>query len=254
MATIKSKSTAAGQGSTATAAPADQAPPKEETKSKGLFDSATSIVLKAAGILEEEIAKGIIAAKELEGKLTDVPKLRNGQVLNNQQVDDLFVRFRKDAHDIIDLVVDLVSVTAQGAGKLSSGLMRITTAGSSAAGDKSNGNSQPSPTPQIPLIQVPQDLHAGEQATFPITLENDSNKDEKVIVFMNSPFTDTDGKQLSSSVLSFDPNPLRIPAASKATVEVTVAIPKNAKKGSYSCFVQGKDMDSLKASVMVKVV
>lgn len=243
----------AGQDKTSRSAAPDKVLSKIESKSKGLFDSATSIVLKAAVILEEEIAKGIVAAKELEGKLTDVPKLRSGKVLNNQQVDNLFVRFRKDAHDIIDLVVDLVSVTAQGAGKLSSGLMRITTAASS-GDDKSNNNNQPSPTPQIPLIQVPRDLHAGEKATFPITLENDNANEEKVIVFMNSPFTDTAGKQLPSSVLSFEPNPLKIQAASKADVEVTVTIPKTAKKGSYSCFVQGKDMDNLKASVMVKVI
>src|SRR5207342_2306816 len=127
MATIKSKTTSGGRANTTTADSAAQPAIKEETKRKGIIDSAAGIVLKAAGILEEEIARGIVAARELEGKLTDVPRLRNGQVLNRQPVDDLFVRFRKDAHDIIDLVVDLVSVTAQGAGKISSGLMRITT-------------------------------------------------------------------------------------------------------------------------------
>jgi hypothetical protein len=253
----KAKATATSTAGS-TAGSTTQQAPKEEVKSKGILESASNIVLKAAGILEEEIAKGILAARELEGKLTDVPRLRSGQSNPDQRVDDLFLRFRKDAHDIIDLVVDLASVAAQNAGKVSSGLMRITTCGStSTTGASSGSGAKPAPPaapPQIPLIQVPQDLHPGEEASFPVTLENDSTKEEKNIVFLSSPFTDAEGKQLSASALRFNPNPLLIPISSKATVEVTVSIPKNAKKGSYTSFVQGKDMESLKASVMVKVV
>src|SRR5215467_367479 len=70
---------------------------------KGLLSSASNVVFRAAEILEEEIARGIVAAKQIEEKLTDVPRLRSGQATKNPQMEDLFVRFRKDAHDIIDL-------------------------------------------------------------------------------------------------------------------------------------------------------
>ena len=228
--------------------PSDKSEGKEQTKEippKGLFSSATNIVIKAAGILEEEIARGIIAAKKIEGKFTDSSKVKNTQMPNNQQLDDLFVRFRKDAHDIIDLVVDITSLALQNAERIGSNLIKT---GSSKTSAEKNGQQQ------MPLIQVPKDLKPGEKTSFPVVLENDSVKEEKTIVFMFSPFADSKGNQLGASSLLFDPNPLQIPVSSRATVQVTIQIPKTAKKGAYSCFVQGKDTESLKASVMVKVI
>jgi hypothetical protein len=211
----------------------------------GLIGSASQIVLKAAGILEEEIARGIVAARQVEEKFTDVQKIRSGHITENKNLDDLFVRFRKDAHDIIDLVVDFASIAAQNAGKITSQFIKI---GSSTT-TSSNTSSQ-----QVPLIQVPGELKAGVQTEFPVTLENDNTKDEKNISFVSTPLTDSSGNQLPTSALSFNPDPLKIPPSSKGTVNVKINIPATAKPGSYTSFIQGRDMESLKATLLVKVI
>jgi hypothetical protein len=212
----------------------------------GLVGSASQIVLKAVGILEEEIARGIVTAKQVEEKLTDVPKIRSGKVTDNHQFNDLFVRFRKDAHEILDIIVDVVSVTVHGAGKISSQLIKI--------GTETKSDPAPVPTQQVPLIQVPGDMKAGEQKEFPVTLENDDATSEKIITFVNTPLTNAAGEQLSADALVFNPNPLTIPPASKATAMVKINVPATAKAGSYTCFIQAKDMESLKATLLLKVI
>jgi len=218
---------------------------KKTDANGGIIGSASRIVLKAARILEEEIARGIVAAKQTEEKFTDVTKLRGGQITNNRNLDDLFVRFRKDAHDIIDLVADLASLAAQNAGRISSQIINIS------SGKPTSSNTSPQ---QVALIQVPQELHVGVQTEFPVTVENDNEKEEKNISFINSPLIDSSGNQLPSDALTFNPNPLKIPASSKATVNVKISIPITAKPGNYTSFIQGRDMEGLKATLLVKVV
>lgn len=211
----------------------------------GIIGSASRMVLKAADILEEEIARGIVAARQVEDKFADVPKLRSGEITNNRNVDDLIVRFRKDAHDIIDLIVDFASIAAQSAGRITSQFIKVDSPGAQGTGSASQ---------QVPLIQVPHDLLAGTQTEFPVTLENDNANEPKNIYFVNSPLTDNTGNQLPAESLSFQPNPLTISPATRATVTVKINIPLDAKPGSYTSFIQGQNMESLKATLMLKVI
>ena len=73
-------------------------------KASGLIDDSTSIVKKAALILEDEVAKGIIAAKEIQKKFTGADGLKD------ENKNQLIERFRKDVHDIADSLVDILTV------------------------------------------------------------------------------------------------------------------------------------------------
>jgi len=64
--------------------------------------SANNIVVKAASILEEEIAKGVVAAKEVEKKVFSRKKQDRSQ-------DELMSKFRSHSHDVLDMVFDLLS-------------------------------------------------------------------------------------------------------------------------------------------------
>lgn len=70
----------------------------------GLIDDSTSIVKKAASVLEEEVAKGILAAKEVQKKFTGADGLRD------ENKNELIERFRKDVHDIADSLVDMMTM------------------------------------------------------------------------------------------------------------------------------------------------
>jgi uncharacterized membrane protein len=157
------------------------------------------------------------------------------------------VNAREIVHQLADILVDVVGITIQNVAKLSSNVIKISS-------DKSNGTTTSTQPQQVPLIQVPQELHPGEVAEFPVMLENDNSREEKNILFVSTLFADPAGNQLSSEALSFSPNPLVIPAASKGTVNVRIAIPATARPGSYTSFIQGQDTESLKATLLVKVI
>ncbi|MGN6510806.1 MAG: hypothetical protein ACTHLD_15180, partial [Chitinophaga sp.] len=150
-----------------------------------LVDGASKIVLKAANILEEEIARGIVAAKQIEGKLTDVQKLRGGNK------EELLTRFRQDAHDVIDLLIDFTTIAVKNAGSLASRIIHVRQGGTDDA-------PQAEEPVQIPLIHAPKDLKAGEAMEVPITLENDSKTDVKTIEFTNTALMDASSNQIDA--------------------------------------------------------
>lgn len=216
----------------------------------GILGSASRIVFKAAGILEEEIARGIIAARQIEEKYTDVPKLRAGEgALENRHLEDLLVRFRKDAHDVIDLVIDFAALAANNVGKLSDQLVNIRQDTGSKEGSKG-----PAPAPeQVPLIRVNKTLAPGEKNEMPLLLENDNPREQRTIEFTNTVFTDSAGNQLLASILSFHPQKLVIEPSSKASVNIRLAIPENAVAGTYTSFLQDKHSNRLNATIMITI-
>ena len=76
-------------------------------KDSGLVDQSKDIVKKAATILEEEVAKGIVAAKEMQKKISNSQQIRMGTK------NELVNRFRKDAHDLVDSFADLIAITSE---------------------------------------------------------------------------------------------------------------------------------------------
>lgn len=206
-----------------------------------LVDGASKIVLKAANILEEEIARGIVAAKQIEGKLTDVQKLRGGNK------EELLTRFRQDAHDVIDLLIDFTTIAVKNAGSLATRIINVRQGGTADA-------PQAEDPVQIPLIHAPKDLKAGEALEVPITLENDSKTDVKTIEFTNTALMDASSNQIDAAAITYNPNPLVLQPGSNGSVNISIKVPDGAKPGSYTCFIQGKNVTNLKATLLVKVV
>ncbi|HET9397601.1 MAG TPA: hypothetical protein VFO45_02165 [Sphingomicrobium sp.] len=74
-----------------------------------LANQATIFIRKAASVLEKEVAAGIVAAQSLEKRLVDVDGIRS------RSPDELMQRFRRDAHDLVDVVIDLVALGVRSA-------------------------------------------------------------------------------------------------------------------------------------------
>jgi uncharacterized iron-regulated protein len=67
------------------------------------FGASTSdMIQKAAVILEEEVAAGLQAAKEVE------QSMRQSGEVRSESFDDLVVRLRKDAHDVVNIIGEQV--------------------------------------------------------------------------------------------------------------------------------------------------
>jgi hypothetical protein len=207
-----------------------------------MIDNTSKIVIKAANILEEEIAKGIIAAKQMEEKLTDVTKLRS------DDKEALLMRFRKDAHDIIDLLLDFTSIAVKNVSNISSQWISVKT--------ESSGPevTRPQKNPNIPMIKVPKELKQGEYFEMPLKLENESTTETKSLHFENSAFSGNGDVHLPANTISFDPNPLMLQPGSSGTVILKITIPSIASEGSYSCLIQAKNLNDLSAMLILKIV
>ena len=84
-------------------------PPKSDTPDlrsekniDNLINGTSDVVMKAANILEEEIAAGIVMAKKVEEKF----RSKNRQNIADNE--ELISRFRRDAHQIVDLFADMI--------------------------------------------------------------------------------------------------------------------------------------------------
>ncbi len=220
----------------------------------GLLNSASKIVFKAAGILEEEIAKGIVAARQVEEKYSDVSKLRNGKgTLAHSELEQLIKRFRKDAHDIFDLVLDFATIAAANVEKVSSQIISIRRT-TDKNGEAENGVERAMQHSNLTLIQVQQSLSPGQQITVPLDLQNDNLHQQEQIEIVNSPFVSSEGKQLKSEILKFQPNPFALAPGQKVTIQCAISVPDKASPGTYTSFVEGKGMKSLKATLMITII
>lgn len=67
------------------------------------FGASTSdMIQKAAVILEEEVAVGLLAAREVERSMRETGELRA------ESFDDILVRLRRDAHDVVNIIGEQV--------------------------------------------------------------------------------------------------------------------------------------------------
>ena len=98
-----------------------------------LASQATEFIRKAASILEKEMAAGIVAAHSLEKRLVDVDGIRN------RSPDDLMQRFRRDAHEVVDLVIDVLAVGVRSAERIADQAIQTARADSQESGADTSG-------------------------------------------------------------------------------------------------------------------
>jgi hypothetical protein len=227
---------------------ADQKAPQAETKEQaaqldilaGIAGTTSRIVNRAASILEEELAIGIGATQNIEQKFVDVEKVRSA---NSQEV---IQRFRKDTHDVVDILIDLVNVATNALGNLSDRALSIGIKQPKKAGGKAA-------TGVIPSLAVPTVVKPGEAVEIPMTLENESDKPTEAFFFHCSDLMNTAGERIPAHQVTFSPERLMIEPQKATIVTVIVHVPENASPGVYSGLLQATRMDQLRAVLTIQI-
>ena len=201
-----------------------------------ILNDATSIVETAASILEEEIAAGIIAASNLEKKVIDPEKVRSSDP------DDLMRRFRGDAHEVVDMLMDLIVYSTESMKGLNQKI--ITSAGSGPG--VSNGG--------MTILRSEKPLKPGESTSIPLMLENDSDSEEMEVSFGYPDLVNADNETISRRNVKMKPDTLKIAPLSKGKMEIEIKAPKSAKPGTYNMMIRDKNLKELKAVIEVDVV
>lgn len=200
---------------------------------KGLARSASRIVSQAATILEEELSAGIGAAKQIESRLLNVAEMRS------TNPNEVMARFRKDAHEVVDIVLDLINVPTR---SLSGLAQRITVGGEPAAASASS-----------PTIAVEGEVSAGASATVPFSLENDGDTATAEFAFQATDLVNAEGETILARHVKFEPASLTIPPHGRESVLIRIAVPKTASPGTYSGLVLASKLDRLRAVLVVSV-
>jgi hypothetical protein len=207
---------------------------------KDLPETTSRVVLKAASILEEEIAMGITAAKEIERRYVNVNKARS------KDPEEVMPRFRRDAHEVVDIFIDLVSAASASAVRLAENTVRMDGSGRPSK-KESTGEGK------VPTLTIPQPINAGESSQVEMALENDSEKPTGEIGFYASALLNASGNRIPARQVTFTPSSLIVGPKKSGKVTVGVKVPRKASPGVYSGLIQATNLNHLKAVLVVPV-
>lgn len=242
--TEKQGAAAKPQADTAKKGKADKAKAAKEQVLRGLGTAgvegaaaATSrIVQKAASILEEEIAAGIVAAKQVEARYVNVSELRQGQP------EEVLLRFRRDAHEVLDMLMDMASLATRSVGNLAQRVVSVRP-----------GEQPTAATGHVPSFTLPGPLNPGETASVPMTLENQSDTVTDEFSFHCSDLVSPSGDRISAQNVLFAPPTVVIEPRKTEQVIVTVVAPDGLAPGLYAGLLQSSRPDQLRAVLVVNV-
>lgn len=221
---------------------------KGESKASSINDevykefakTTTNVVQQAASILEEEIAAGIIAAKKVEEHLIDVEGLRS------EEPDKVMQRFRHDAHEVVDILVDLVNIGIKSIHGLSQNIITIRSGTNQEISEKMGVG-------HLPTITVPHSIKAGESVEIPLSLENNGDIPTDEFTLYSTELVFDDDKRISASQIIFTPPSLIIDSNQTGKVIVTVSIPEETETGTYSGLILATNMNQLRSVIIVQV-
>jgi hypothetical protein len=207
---------------------------------KGLAETTSNVVQKAASILEEEIAAGIVAARQVEEQFINVKDLRA------ENPDAVMQKFRRDVHQAVDIIMDLVNVASRSVDDLTKKMISI-----------NGGTGQPSPAPtngrKVPNLTIPNPVKAGTSTEMPMTLQNDSDKSTETFELHSTDLVDSDGNRILAEQIKFAPASLAIGPRNSETVKINVTVPTGTVAGTYSGLIQATKFDQLQAILTVQV-
>jgi hypothetical protein len=204
---------------------------------RGVARSASRIVSQAATILEEELSAGIGAAKQIEERFLNVAETRS------TNPDEVIALFRKDAHEVVDIVLDVLSASTRSITGLA---QRISVGDGAPAAQSARAAS-------APTITVPGEVARGGSASVPFSLENDGDAETAEFTFQTTDLVNADGETIPAQHVTFEPPTLAISAHERESVTINVQVPGDAAPGTYSGLVLATNLERLRAVLLVTV-
>jgi hypothetical protein len=146
---------------------------------KGFADATSHVVKQAASILEEEIAAGILAARQIENKFLDATELRS------EKPDEVLHRFRRDAHEVIDILLDIVTATTRNAGRMARRVISIRETARTAPEVSSTS-----------VVAIADPIKAGATGEVSLLIENDGDTNAETFTLRPTDLINTAGDSI----------------------------------------------------------
>jgi hypothetical protein len=234
-----------------------------------VIDDAQHLLKKAVNVLEEEIAAGILAAKNIEKKVLNVDEVRD------TNPEELMSRIRRDTHDAVDILLDAFSALTSHFGLLAETLKTKTAPvgqnkdnganGNGAKDSAANGNAardngagptngtQQKTTPDTPVVRTEKPAKPGTTIEVPIVLSNDS-KDQSIMVALNrSELIGPGGNKIPAKFIKLVPRSFTMEPLQKKEVVIKINIPDTCKEGIYSSLVRDENNPDIRVILTVDI-
>jgi hypothetical protein len=205
---------------------------------KSFSETSSKVVQQAASILESEIATGIKFANQTENKFPQIERFRT------ENPSEVIQRFRRDAHEVVDIFVDVVGATMQS-------MPNLENLAATKEGNVIVKPMQPAES-QRPVLKSNRGIKIGEKAEIQMSIENVLTVPTKFSLYTTDLIND-DGDRLPSNQVKFTPETLTIAPRMTEQITITVAVPKTAKPGNYSGLVLASHMPQLRSEITVTV-
>ena len=184
---------------------------------------AASIVSQAASILDEEMARGVLAARH------SVERAPHGQ-------SDASNPALRQVHDLVD---NLAAIWPS--------LQRVPVQPPAA--------SQPAASAADPLAEVrsPATVKPGQRATISMTLRNSESRSVRLVP-VSTDLLGSRGGRIASSLLQFTPPEFSLEPQEQRDMTITTIVPGEAAPGCYSGLLVVRGVDYLRALITIEVV
>lgn len=212
--------------------------------SRRAVGAAPAVVIRAATILEEEIAIGLGAVKRIEQRFLDVDAIRK------QDPDAVMSKFRRDAHDAIDIILDVLTAAAQTVGAQAGRFVNVT---AGATGTPTAGKNGTPGGIQVPALRVPGKVAPGASGDVAMSLENPSDAQTASFSLHASDLVSASGDRIGATQVAFSPPNLSVGPRQAGRVDVKIQVPAGTPSGTYEGLVRATRMENLRAMLTVVV-
>lgn len=211
---------------------------KLETDRDNIVSNAHRIVSSAVNVLEEEIAAGILAAKNLENKFINVEEIRSNQ-------DELINRIRRDTHEALDLFLDAFAALTQQLNGI------IEKSKPEAINIKNSEQKKSSSNSETIILETEEPFKIGETAKFVLQFSDEENSTR--FHFSKSDFITSNNVKISSRNINITPVMFSLKAKQIAEVIINIKIPKTAIPGFYHTLITDRYNPKIKIIVSLQV-
>jgi hypothetical protein len=235
-------------GPAASATAENRASEAADTETRPGFAETTSrIVRQAASILEEEIAAGVIAAKEVEKRFIDVDSLRGGDP------GEVIQRFRRDTHEVVDIFLDLAHAATRSLGDVAGRAVRFRPMNMPGPRGGTPAANAPASSGAVPTLVVPTPVAPGGSSEVLLSVENDTESPTVTFELHTTDLVDQDGNRIAAEHVSFSARTLSVGPHETEKVAIRVSAPSGTPPGRYSGLIQASRMDQLRAILIVDI-
>ncbi len=202
-------------------------------------ETMSQLLTSAASLLEAQIGIGITLAKFAEYAMVDVAELRSAAP------GALLPRARADAHELLDMLVDAVTMASHSLGRDGLGIVGIT----------ARAATPPEWAALAPraVVQMPGPPAPGQATERSVVLTNETDTPTAAMSFSSTDLLGPSGARIPRGCVAFSPPVLAVPPQSSGRVVVRVTIPEGLPGGGYEGQIHGMRVDGRETLLRVEV-